>query len=71
MSRNAILANPEHYIFKIFQGGMPPDPLDNLKTIFPIAAWLQNFFKIDFPLKQKILDITMKKWLSYVKTYYM
>ena len=26
MSRNAISANPEHYIFKIVQGSMPPDP---------------------------------------------
>ena len=26
MSRNAISANPEHYIFKIVRGSMPPDP---------------------------------------------
>ena len=36
MSRNAISANPEHYIFKIFRGSMPPDPLEGLKK-FVIA----------------------------------
>ena len=40
MSRNAISANPEHYIFKIFQGSMPPDPLEGLKATFhfPISV---------------------------------
>ena len=31
MSRNAISANPEHYLFKIFRGNMPPDPPEGLK----------------------------------------
>ena len=26
MSRNSISANPEHYIFKLFRGSVPPDP---------------------------------------------
>ena len=34
MSRNAISANPEHYIFKLFWGSMPPDPLRRPKNIF-------------------------------------
>ena len=49
MSRNAISANPEHYIFKIFQGSMPPDPPRRPKTIFLAAAWLKSFFSIDSP----------------------
>ena len=60
MSRNAISANPEHYIFKIFRGSMPPDPLGGLKQFFLAAAWLKNFFRIDSPPpKQKILDRTL------------
>ena len=61
MSRNAISANPEHYIFKIFQGSMPPgNPLEGLK-IFLNAAWLKTFFRIDCPPppEQKILDRTL------------
>ena len=49
MSRNVISANPEHYIFKIFWGSMPLDPLEGLKKIFLTAEWLKNFFRIDFP----------------------
>ena len=60
MSRNAISANPEHYIFKIFRGSMPPDPLEGLQKIFLAATWLKNFFRIDFPPNQKILDRTLE-----------
>ena len=49
MSRNAISANPEHYIFKIFQGSMSPDPPRSLKKIFLAAAWLKNFFQDRLP----------------------
>ena len=59
MSRNVISANPEHYLFKIFQESMPPDPLEGLKIFFPVTARLQKFFRIDFPPKQKILDRTL------------
>ena len=45
MSRNAISANPEHYIFKIVRGRMSPDPLEGLKKFFLAAAWLKNFFQ--------------------------
>ena len=44
MSINAISANPEQYLFKIFWGSMPPDPLESLKNFFLAAAWLQKFF---------------------------
>ena len=59
MSGNVIPANPEHYIFKMFWGSMPPDPLEGLKNIFLAAAWLKNFFRIDFSPKQKILNRTL------------
>ena len=60
MSRNAILANPEHYIFKIFLGTMPPDPPRRLKkNFFSPPRGSKNFFRIDFPPKQKILDRTL------------
>ena len=59
MSRNAISANSEHYIFKIFRGSMPPDPLEGQKKIFLTAAWLKNFFQDRLPPKQKILDGTL------------
>ena len=39
MSRNAISANPEHYIFKIFRGEH--------------AGWLKNFFQDRLPPKTK------------------
>ena len=61
MSRNAILANPEHYIFKIFQRSRPPDPLDSLKKFFSPPRGSKIFFRIDFPPKQKILDRTLKR----------
>ena len=38
MSRNAISDNPEHYLFKLFWGSMPPDPLKGPKKIFLPAA---------------------------------
>ena len=59
MSRNAISANPEHYIFKIFWGSMPPDPRRRLKKIFLASAWLKNLFQGRLPPKQKILDRTL------------
>ena len=49
MSRNAISANPEHYIFKIFRGSMPPDPPEGLKKIFLPATWLKNYFQDRLP----------------------
>ena len=49
MSRNAILANPEHYIFKIFWGSMPPDP--------QVAQ--KSFSGLTFPPQTKILDRTL------------
>ena len=53
MSRNAISANPEHYIFKIFRGSMPPTPLEGLKYFFLAAAWLKNFFQDRLPPPNK------------------
>ena len=44
MSRNAISANPEHYIFKIFRGSMPPDPPRRPKTIFSCCRVAQKIF---------------------------
>ena len=58
MSRNAISANPEHYLFKIFREDAPGPPRRPKKN-FLATAWLQKFFGIDFPLKQKILDRTL------------
>ena len=49
MSRNAISANPEHYIFKI-----------RPKTIFSHCRMAQKFFSgLTPPPEQKILDSTM------------
>ena len=53
MSRNAISANPEHYIFKIFQGSKPPDPPRKPKKIFSRRRVAQNFFQDRLPPKQK------------------
>ena len=55
MSRNAISANSEHYIFKLFRGSMPSDPLEGLKNLFLAAAWLK-IFSDRLPPKQKVLD---------------
>ena len=33
MSRNAISANPEHYLFKIFRGACPWTPYEPLKKL--------------------------------------
>ena len=41
-AQNAISANPEHYLFKIFWGSMAPDPLKGLNNVFLAAAWLQK-----------------------------
>ena len=43
MSRNTISANPEHYIFKIFWGSMPPDPPRRPKKKFSRSRG------VDFP----------------------
>ena len=64
MSRNAISANPEHYIFKIFRGSMPADPLEGLKN-FSRRRVAQKFFSgSTSPPKQKILDRTLALFLS-------
>ena len=44
MSRNAISANPEHCLFKIFSGSMPSDPLEGLKQIFCRRCAARKFF---------------------------
>ena len=49
MSRNAISANPEHYILKIFRGSTSRRP----KKIFSRLRVAQKFFQDP---KQKILD---------------
>ena len=60
MSRNAISANPEHYIFKIFWGSMPPDPPRRpKKNFFSPPRGSKLFFRIDVPPKQKILGRTL------------
>ena len=47
-------------IFSKFSGGAcPRTPLEGLKTFLLAAAWLKNFFRIDLPPKQKILDRTL------------
>ena len=66
MSRNAISANPEHYIFKISQGSMLPDPPRRPKKFLLAAAWLKNFFQDRLPPKQKILDRTLTDIFSDV-----
>ena len=59
MSRNAISANPEHYIFTIFWGSMPPDPLESLKKFFSRRLVAEYFFQDQLPPKQKILHRTL------------
>ena len=59
MSRNAISANREYYLFKIFRGSMAPDPLERVKQFFPLLRGSKIFCRIDSP-KQKILDRTLK-----------
>ena len=53
MSRNAISANTEHYVFKLFCGSMPLDPLQALKNIFLAATWLEKFFWDRLPPQTK------------------
>ena len=55
VSRNAISANSEHYIFKLFQGSMSPDPLEGLKNFFSLPRG-SKFFQDRLPPKQKVLD---------------
>ena len=67
MSRNAISANPERYIFKIFWGSMLPDPPTNSKIkLFSRPLGSKFFFRIDFPPKQKVLDRT-QPWMVAAK----
>ena len=70
MSRNAISANPEHYIFKIFRGSMPPDPLRRPKKIFSRRRVAQKFFSGSTSPKQKILDRTLDFHTSVMKQLY-
>ena len=59
MSRNAISANPEHYIFKIFWGSMPPDPTRRPKKFFFSPPRDSKIFLESTSPKQKILDRTL------------
>ena len=49
MSKNAISANPEHYVFKIFRGSMRLDPLQALKKFFSPLRGSKHCFGIDSP----------------------
>ena len=56
MSRNAISANPEHYIFyifKIFRGSMPRTPIKGLKKFFSHSRVAQIFFQDRLPPPKK------------------
>ena len=53
MFRNAISANPEHYIFKIFRGSMPRSPLEGLKNFLITASWLKKLFQNQLPPQTK------------------
>ena len=44
MSRNAISANPEHYLFKLFRGSMPSDPPRRPKKFFFLCCVAPKFF---------------------------
>ena len=55
MSRNAISANPEHYIFKI-----------RLKTIFLTAAWLKNFFSGSTPPPPPTLNLSKIRKINLI-----
>ena len=56
--RNAISANPEHYIFKISWGSMPSNPLEGL-IFFSPPRGSKIFFRIDSPPQTKSLDRTL------------
>ena len=59
MSRNAISANPEHYLFKIFRGGggaCPRTPLEGLKIFSRRCVAPKLFFRTP---KQKTQDRTL------------
>ena len=49
MSRNAISASPEHYIFKIFRESMPPDPPGRPTKNLSRRRVAQNFFSGSTP----------------------
>ena len=65
MSRNAISANPEHYIFKLFRGSMAPDPSRRPKKIFSRRCVAQNFFSGSTSPQTKILDRTLFSYCSW------
>ena len=50
--QNAISAYPEHYLFKIFRGSMPLNPLEGLKKFFSPLHGSNNFLE-STPPKQK------------------
>ena len=43
MSRNAISANPEHYLFKISRESMPRTPAEGLKNFSRNSAGCKSF----------------------------
>ena len=55
MSRNAISANPEHNLFKIFRGACPRTPLKGLKKFFSPLRGSEIFLRSTF-LQTKIVD---------------
>ena len=55
MSRNAISANSEHYIFKIFGGSMPPDLPRRPGSFFSLPRGSEIFSGPTSP-KQRVLD---------------
>ena len=53
MSRNAISANSDHYLFKIFRGSMPPDSQEGLKNFFLTVTWFQKVLGSTSPQSKK------------------
>ena len=53
MLRDAISANPQHYVFKIFRGSMPSESPKRPKISFLAIASLQKFFKGRLPTLKK------------------
>ena len=71
MSRNAISASPEHYIFKIFRGSMAPDPPEGLKKFFSPPRGSKVFSGSTSPPKQKLLDRTLLTGLVFILLTYV
>ena len=63
MSRNAISANPEHYIFKIFPRSMlPGHPRRPKKNCAVMSSTIMhyNIEVLDFrPARNKLIDLNM------------